>query len=130
MADLVKRMRRFASDVFSACRIAFRFEVPIDDQEIRLGAETRREVLLIFKEAVNNIAKHSGCAQVDIEFQDKGGWLVLQIKDDGKGFDTARSSDGNGLVSMSRRAEGLGGRLEVVSRSVEGTTVTLKTPLR
>ncbi len=130
VSDLVKRMRRFASDVFSACHIAFRFEVPVDDREIRLGAETRREVLLIFKETVNNIAKHSECAQVDIEFQDRGEWLVLQVKDDGKGFDTTQSSDGNGLVSMSRRAECLGGTLEVVSYSGEGTMVTLKTPLR
>jgi len=130
MTDLVKRMRRFASDVFSACCIAFRFEVPLDDREIRLGAETRREVLLIFKEAVNNIARHSECTQVDIEFQSRGEWLMLQIKDDGKGFDITRSSDGNGLVSMSRRAGRLGGTLEVLSRSGEGTTVTLKTPLR
>ena len=128
--DLVKRMRRFASDVFSARHIAFHFESPTDDREIKLGTETRREVLLIFKEAVNNIARHSGCARAEIEFKDQGGWLVLKLRDNGKGFDTSRSFDGNGLVSMSRRAERLGGTLEVVSRDGEGTAVTFKTPLR
>ncbi len=130
LVDLVKRMRRFASDVFSARNIAFHFEAPMDDRDIRLGTETRREVLLIFKEAVNNIARHSECAQADIEFRGQGGWLVLKLKDNGKGFDTSRSFDGNGLVSMSRRAERLGGTLAVVSGNGEGTAVTLKTPLR
>jgi len=128
--DLVKRMRRFASDVFSASNIAFRFDAPIDDRDIHLRTETRREVLLIFKEAVNNIARHSECTQADIEFKGQGGWLMLKLKDNGKGFDTSRSFDGNGLVSMGRRAERLGGTLEVVSRDGEGTAVALKTPFK
>jgi ligand-binding sensor domain-containing protein/two-component sensor histidine kinase len=130
LVDLVKRMRRFASDVFSARNIAFHFESPVDDRDIRLGTETRREVLLIFKEAVNNIARHSECAQADIEFAEQGGWLVLKLKDNGKGFDTRQSFDGNGLLSMGRRAERLGGTLAVVSGNGEGTAVTLRTPLR
>jgi ligand-binding sensor domain-containing protein/two-component sensor histidine kinase len=130
LVDLVKRMRRFASDVFSARNIAFHFEAPIDVRNIRLRTETRREVLLIFKEAVNNIARHSGCVQAEIEFKSQGSWLVLKLKDNGRGFDTSQSFDGNGLMSMGRRAERLGGKLEVVSHNGEGTAVILKTPLR
>lgn len=130
LVDLIKRMRRFASDVFSARSIAFHFEAPSDDRDMRLGTETRREVLLIFKEAVSNIARHSKCTEADIELKAQGGSLVLKLSDNGKGFDTTRSFDGNGLVSMGHRAERLGGRLEVVSRNGEGTTVTLKTPLK
>src|SRR5262249_31533092 len=59
LVDLIKRMRRFASDLFSARSIAFHFQAPSDDHAVRLGTETRREVLLIFKEAVSNIARHS-----------------------------------------------------------------------
>jgi ligand-binding sensor domain-containing protein/signal transduction histidine kinase len=130
LVDLVKRMRRFASDVFSARNIAFRFEAPMDDRDLRLGAETRREVLLIFKEAVNNIARHSECAQAEIEFRGQGGRLELKLRDNGKGFDPRESFEGQGLMSMVRRAERLGGTLEVVSGKGEGTAVTLKTPLR
>ncbi len=130
LVDLVKRMRRFASDVFSARNIAFHFEAPIDVRDIRLRTETRREVLLIFKEAVNNIARHSGCAQAEIEFTSQGRWLVLKLIDNGRGFDTSQSFDGNGLMSMGRRAERLGGTLEVVSHNGGGTAVTLKTPLK
>jgi signal transduction histidine kinase len=130
LVDLVKRMRRFASDIFSARGITFRFDAPSDDRDIRLGTETRREVLLIFKESVNNIARHSGCTEVDIEFRPHGGWLVLKLSDNGKGFDAAGAFDGSGLASMRQRADRLGGSLEVVSRNGKGTIVTLKTPIR
>jgi signal transduction histidine kinase len=130
LVDLVKRMRRFASDVFSARGITLRFDAPTDDRDVRLGTETRREVLLIFKEAVNNIARHSGSTEVDIEFRPHGGWLVLKLSDNGKGFDAAETFDGSGLQSMRQRAGRLGGMFEVVSRNGKGTTVTLKTPIR
>jgi signal transduction histidine kinase/ligand-binding sensor domain-containing protein len=130
LVDLNKRMRRFASDVFSARGIAFHFEGPSDDRDIRLGTETRREVLLIFKEAVSNIARHSKCTEADIALKAQAGRLELTLSDNGGGFDATGSFDGNGLVSMRNRAERMGGRLEVLSRNGEGTTVILKTPLK
>jgi ligand-binding sensor domain-containing protein/two-component sensor histidine kinase len=129
LIDLTKRMRRFASDVFSASGIALRFEAPTDDRSVRLGAETRREVLLIFKEAVNNIARHSQCSRAEIEIVPRSGRLVMKLSDNGRGFDTARGFDGNGLVNMQQRAGRLGGQLEVTSRKGHGTTVVLETPL-
>jgi ligand-binding sensor domain-containing protein/signal transduction histidine kinase len=130
LVDLIKRMRRFASDVFSAHSIAFRFEAPSEERDIALGTEPRREVLLIYKEAVNNIARHSQCTRADTELEVQGAWLILRLKDNGVGFDQTQSFDGNGLVSMSHRAEKLGGRLRVVSHIGEGTTLTLRIPLR
>ena len=130
LADLVKRMRRFTSDVFSARRIAFRFDAPSDDRDIRLGTQTRREALLIFKEAVNNVARHSECTHAEVRLSSQGGWLVLNVSDNGKGFDATRSFDGNGLASMRQRAARLGGKLEVVSRKGEGTTLTLRAFLK
>ena len=130
LVDLIKRMRRFASDVFSARSIAFRFEAPSDERDIPLGTETRREVLLVYKEAVNNIARHSQCTRADTELEIHEGWLTLRLSDNGVGFDKARSFDGNGLASMSHRAEKMGGRLEVVSGNGDGTTLTLKIPFK
>ena len=130
LVDLIKRMRRFASDVFTARRIAFRFEAPSDERDIALGTEMRREVLLIFKEAVNNTARHSQCTRADTELEVQGGWLIVRLNDNGVGFDMARSFDGNGLASMSHRAERLGGMLRVVSHVGEGTTLTLRIPLK
>jgi ligand-binding sensor domain-containing protein/signal transduction histidine kinase len=140
LTDLTQRMRRFASDILSARDIAFRFRAPDADEDIRLGADLRREVYLIFKECVNNLVKHSGCGEADMELRIVNHWIVLRVGDDGRGFDPARagqSSNGNGvslgghgLLSMSRRAAALGGTFEVESANGRGTTVTLKVPAR
>ena len=129
LRDLTKKMRRFASDVFSARNISFRFQAPGDEQDIKLGVDTRREMFLIFKESVNNIARHSECSEAEIELEARAGRLLLKLKDDGKGFDVEEASDGTGLASMRKRAASLDGNLEIVSSNGKGTTVILKVPL-
>jgi signal transduction histidine kinase len=126
MHDLVRRMRRFASETFPALDIDFSFQGPGAEQDIKLDADVRRQVFLIFKESVNNIVRHSGCTRAAIEMSVEGPWLVLNIADNGQGIDGARFSDGNGLVSMRRRAESLGGKLDVISGNGSGTTIALK----
>jgi signal transduction histidine kinase len=59
-SELVKRMRRFASDAFTSRDIALQFEAP-DDHDFKLGADARREIFFIVKEGVNNIARHAAC---------------------------------------------------------------------
>ena len=129
LRDLIARMRRVADDIFTARQIAFHFTVSGHDKDVKLGADTRREVFMIFKESINNIARHSQCTKAKIEFQEDENWLLLTLSDNGKGFDLAAMSDGNGMASMRRRAQKLGGELEVISRLGEGTTVILKAPL-
>jgi ligand-binding sensor domain-containing protein/signal transduction histidine kinase len=127
--DLTYRMRRFASDTLAARDITFRFSAPEDGVKVRLGANLRREIFLIFKESVNNLIKHSGCRVADIEFQVVDEALVLRVSDDGRGFDLARESDGHGVMSMKERAASIGGRLELTSEVGRGTTLILQVPL-
>lgn len=129
LLDLTRRMRSFASDIFTNRHIEFRFRAPDRDQELRLGPEVRRDVFLIFKEAVNNIVRHSECAHAVIELRVEGHWLELRVSDDGKGIDVTTADEGQGLASMRRRAEGFGGKLEINSAQVSGTTVRLKVPI-
>jgi ligand-binding sensor domain-containing protein/two-component sensor histidine kinase len=140
LSDLLQRMRRFASDIFTARNIAFRFQAPTTDNNIEMGANLRREIFLVFKESVNNVVKHSGCSQADIEFQIDGDMLVLRVSDNGKGFDVALAAEagfdratqwkgGNGVMSMRKRAAEMGGEFNIVSGKGEGTTSTLKVPL-
>jgi signal transduction histidine kinase len=139
LSDLSQRMRRFASDIFTARQIAFRFRAPAVDQNISLGANVRREVFLIFKESVNNVLKHSDCSEVDLDLSVSNGWLALSITDNGKGFnpqfvkvDTGYLSSqlrgGNGLASMRRRARELGGQFEIITSQGRGTSVLLRLP--
>ena len=129
LSDLQQRMRRFASDVFTARNIDFRFRAPDAETDIQLGANIRREVFLIFKESINNMVKHSGCTRADIEFSLGNDHLYLRLTDNGQGFDAARDNDGHGLMSMSDRAKGLGAELEIISHPDSGTTIILQVPL-
>ena len=127
--DLTQRMRRFASDLFTARNIKLQFQSSGADQDLRLDAEVRREVFLIFKESVNNIARHSDCTRAEIELAVEGRWLTMRANDDGKGFDVSAATEGNGLMSLRQRAKRLNGKLEVISAQGEGTAVVLIVPL-
>jgi signal transduction histidine kinase len=89
----------------------------------------RRELYLIFKEAVNNVVCHSGCTAVKITFLISDGALELSVHDNGVGFDPAGDSEGNGLANMRLRATKLGGELRVSSNNGDGTAVHLIAPL-
>jgi len=122
-------MRRFASDVLTARQIEFRFLTPDADRDISLGANIRRELFLVFKEAVNNMVRHSGCSEANLEFRAAPDGMVLVISDNGRGFDPAAGADGHGLRSMRERTAALGGRLDVISRPGQGTLLVFTIPL-
>ncbi|HEX5733802.1 MAG TPA: GAF domain-containing sensor histidine kinase [Blastocatellia bacterium] len=140
LSDLSQRIRRFASDIFTPARIAFRFRAPGPEQDIQLGANIRREVFLIFKESINNIVKHSEASQVTIDLAVAGGWLTFSVSDNGKGFNpslakaetdflSSRSRGGNGLASMRRRAKEMGGQFEIITNIGRGTLLSLRLPI-
>jgi PAS domain S-box-containing protein len=123
--DLTQRMRRFAADSFTARNIALRIRLPDAGEDVPLGANLRREVFLIFKEAVNNVLRHAACTEAEIDLTLAGGSLRLRLSDNGRGFDPGREGDGHGLMSMRERARGIGGQLEVRSKPGQGTTIEL-----
>jgi len=125
--DLVQRMRRFASDMFTARDIQFQFAASAAD--LRLSTDQRRHMFLVFKEAVNNIVRHSDCTEAEISLELQANMLVLRVGDNGRGIDSSRTSSGNGLSSMRARAEALGGGVEVTQGEDRGTRITLKVPL-
>ena len=91
----------------------------------------RREVLLIFKEAVNNIARHARCHRADIDVRIERDGLVVQVADDGQGLSAAMvRGNGHGLASMQERAARLNGRLDVETRPGGGTRLVLRVPWR
>jgi ligand-binding sensor domain-containing protein/signal transduction histidine kinase len=128
LRDLTRRMRAFATEIFTSHNIDFEFQPPAADLDLKLGANVRRTVYLIFKEAVNNIARHSACEKATVDFHLEGSRLVLKIADDGKGFDAATVTDGNGLQSMRKRAEDSGGETSISTNPPHGTTITLRLP--
>ena len=130
LGDLVQRMRRFGEDLLGAHDIDFDCLAPESALESEIAPDIRREVLLVFKEGIHNIARHSGCRKVRTELVVRERRLRLEISDDGVGFETSgMTGGGHGLASMRRRAEQLGGTLEVSSRRGGGSVIVLTVPL-
>lgn len=132
VSDLAQRMRRFASDLFASKGIGLQFLAPGDDGAVVIGSNVRREVFLIFKEAANNVVKHSGAKNARVELAVSDGEVSLRVSDDGRGFDSASAAPtdgGHGLGGMRRRVEELGGKLQIISEPGTGTTVALSLPL-
>jgi signal transduction histidine kinase/ligand-binding sensor domain-containing protein len=126
--DLVKKMRLFAEESLVEKNIKLIFNAPNDNQKLKLSMDTRRELYLIFKEAVNNAAKYSNCSQVEINFSIIGKEISLNIKDNGKGFNVSQEFDGNGLNNMKRRCENLKGKFELTSSQAHGTNISANFP--
>jgi ligand-binding sensor domain-containing protein/two-component sensor histidine kinase len=130
LLDLTRRMRQHAEEVFTLRGINLRFNGPSAAESLKLGMDVRRDLLLIFKEAVNNCARHSRCERVEIDLRVEGGRLMLTVVDHGVGFDPSVQGDGQGLLSMERRAHRLNGSLGITSGPGRGTAVTLNIPIR
>jgi signal transduction histidine kinase len=129
LADLVRRMRHHAEELFTLRGIDLDFGAPGAQDTLRLGMDLRRDFLLVFKEAVNNVARHAHCTQVSIDLSCTGSTLTLSVADNGVGFDLSQESAGHGLASLHRRAARMKGTLDVQTAPSKGTTVTLRVPL-
>lgn len=130
LGDLVRKMREHADELLSARDVRLTFTVDSTLQDDRIDLDVRRDVFLTFKEAINNVARHSGCSAVSVTLGTEGGALDLCITDNGRGFEPDPQADGNGLVNMRRRAGRIGGRLDVRSSPGAGTDVRLVLPLK
>jgi ligand-binding sensor domain-containing protein/signal transduction histidine kinase len=127
--DLTRKVRQHADEVFTLRDINLHFNAPSTNDGLRLSVDVRRDLLLIFKEAVNNAARHSRCTEVRIDLQVDGTMLLLTIVDNGIGFDPSVESGGQGLRSMRRRATMLGGIFEINTRTRGQTIVRVSIPL-
>jgi len=127
--NMIQKMQRVTADLLESKGIAVHFNFADNFEKMKLGMESRKNLFLIFKEAVNNISKHSGCDQVNVFLEFQNHHLTMKIEDDGKGFIVTKSSLGNGLDSMKHRSEQLAGALQVVSSEGKGTKIVLDVDL-
>jgi PAS domain S-box-containing protein len=94
-----------------------------------LSGEASVELLRILQEALANARRHSAARSVEVRLWTDDGAVLLEVADDGQGFDPGSASAGVGLSAMRERVEELGGEIEVSSRPGEGTEVTVRVPL-
>ena len=89
----------------------------------------RKNIFLIIKEAINNILKHASASEILINMSVAGKMIVLQINDNGKGFDCNNLQKGNGLDTMEQRTKSIGGDFVCDSKPGWGTKITVTVPI-
>jgi two-component system sensor histidine kinase UhpB len=124
--NVLQRMNIFASEILEAKNIALDFSNTETLPALRLTVEQRKNFYLFFKEAINNAAKYSDAKKVSVCIAQKDHTIEMNISDDGKGFDTAKMFNGNGMSSLKKRAAELNGDFKIISCNNKGTFIQLK----
>lgn len=127
--NIILRMQAHAHELLEAQQKSLTFSVQPGLQHQKLELLDRKNFYLIFKEALNNVLKYAACTEVTIELKKQGEWLHFVLADNGKGFDAAKATEGNGLDNMRRRAAELKGHLQIDTQPGRGCTIALQFPL-
>jgi signal transduction histidine kinase len=126
LEKVIFKMKEFAADIFDPLNIDHSFDEEGDLHHIKLGLQTRRDLYLVFKEAVNNAAKYSRCTKAAITIAGSEKEVSILVKDNGVGFSRDTVKAGNGLRNMEQRARQINGELTIESQPGRGTSVTLR----
>jgi len=127
LSDLIARLKQIAAIMLG--NLNYEFVEMEQANNIKLSLEVRRNVPPLFKEVLNNIRKHSRANRVAIQLHCQDGYLMLEVRDDGVGFDVAKKSQGDGLKNFQNRAAEMRANLTVTSQPLQGVTVKLTAPL-
>lgn len=134
--SLVNYLGKFAQDFLSTGGIRCRLDAPVELPPIPVSAEIRHNLFLAFKEALNNVVRHSHASEVRIAFAPDAGRLRVAVVDNGSGPDAlgdpsaSRPGGGNGVPNMRRRMEEVGGAFEIGPAAGSGTRVAFDVPLK
>lgn len=120
VGDLTDRMQDYSNNVLPERKVYYDFEC---DMQQKLDLELKENLYLIFKEAINNIAKHSNANRVDIKLCAGGSNFSMRIKDNGTKISGSRKS-GQGMRNIKMRAKRIGG--EVSFKNEDGFEVTVE----
>jgi two-component system sensor histidine kinase UhpB len=120
-------MRRFATELFSGSPIELSLDLPaIEAHAEALDPHSRRQIYLIFKEALRNALRHSGARRVEVSLRSEGSRMTLTIQDDGRGLDLGDTDRGHGLASIRRRAQAIGAELAIAPSPQGGVRLVLE----
>jgi two-component system sensor histidine kinase UhpB len=124
--NVIQRMNQFASEMLDAKNIELDFTSDESLYASRLTMQQRKNFYLFFKEVINNAAKYADAKKVSVWIAQKDHHVEMNIRDNGKGFDTAKIYNGNGMNTLKKRAAELNADFKIVSGVSEGTAVQLK----
>lgn len=126
---LAAYLRQYASRFFEHTAVDLQFRVNGGSPSIAIGAEIRRAIFLVFKEALNNIQKHAAASAVQVELVFEPGVVTLLLRDNGHGFDPQDTRPFRyGLKNMRDRVAALHGKFQLRSSLGAGAEITISLP--
>jgi signal transduction histidine kinase/streptogramin lyase len=108
--------------------IKVELDFPEDIPALPIGGEARHELALGVREALTNVVRHANATKVVLSLAIDTEWLVVKVKDNGRGLE-ASGSNGDGLRNMDHRLQSIGGTFDFSSEPGSGTTITFRVPL-
>lgn len=126
---VILRMKEFATEILEPAKINYYFSEEGELDKAQLNLEQRKDIYMIFKEAINNAVKYSEATEVNIVIHSNNDYLRMTITDNGNGFDATGAFSGNGLKNMQSRAQEMRGHLKLESIKGTGTSVSLVVPV-
>jgi len=124
---LVAYMKKYANDFLEDTGIRYELTFSEVTEVIYVNPELKRNIFLVMKEALNNAVKYSQADLIEVDFSVEDGNFILNITDNGKGFDTENvvpsGSGGNGMPNMKFRMEQAGCSIHVRSSPANGCTI-------
>jgi signal transduction histidine kinase len=125
MEKMQQRMKMYAAELCAVKNLVLHVDADAMIKNLKPGLEQRKNIYMIFKEALNNSLKYAQCKNIWLSLKQVNHRFVMQIRDDGIGFDTSSEQAGNGLQNMKRRAAEIGGSLIIESGKGEGAMIEL-----
>ena len=131
LRDFAAYVCKYAQEYLAPTKIQCLFEVGPEMSTEAFDLPLRRSLLMAIKETLNNAVKHSSATELHLQIHWQSQQLVVVVRDNGKGFDTAAvKSERSGLINMAQRMDELGGHCLVTSQPGQGCRVEFSIPLK
>jgi signal transduction histidine kinase len=128
-STLESKLKNYGYDLLNPLNIQCAYFIDKEAEKKLVNLEARKNLLLIAREAMNNIAKYSEATRATVKMELRNGQLLLEISDNGKGITAENRHNGHGLNNMQQRAAALGGRFECLTDTGLGTRIRCVIPI-
>jgi signal transduction histidine kinase len=122
----MQKLEEYAVEMALVKNMKVHVNVPESLAEFQLPVESRHNIYLLTKEAINNAVKYSHATRLELSVHQFDHVIKFTIIDNGNGFDMTTVKKGNGLINMGKRADEAGAILSVQSAPGEGTVILLQ----
>ena len=122
------KIRQASNQLLRNGSIKHKVKVELNDEKVSITGPTRRNLILVVKEIINNALKHSQASTMDIVLTSDDTTLFIDVSDNGVGYDTLVPSTGYGLKSINKRLADIGASSKVTSDH-SGTNIHISLPL-